>query len=167
MDINWGELFVFNISPWELALRGSAVYWFIFLLLRLGGRRDLGSFGSADVLLVVLIADAAQNAMSAEYKSLAEGMVLVSTLIFWSVVIDRACYFFPALERLLEPGRICLVKDGVMQRREMRREYITPNELMSELHNNGIADVQQVRRAYMDSTGNISVIRIDDADPSG
>lgn len=158
MGVQWGELFTFVVSPWELVLRGTAMYWFIFIALRIAGRRDLGSFGSADVLLVVLIADAAQNAMSAEYKSVAEGMVLVGTLVLWSIVIDRVCYFSPAIARLFDPSRICLIKDGVLQRRGMRREYITREELMSELRQAGITDPQDVYRAYIESTGAISIV---------
>ena len=159
MDVQWSELFVFGVSPWELVIRGSLVYWFIFILLRLAGRRDFGAVGSADVLLVVLIADAAQNAMSAQYESVAEGMVLVGTLILWSVAVDRVGYFWPAFERLLDPGRVCLVKDGVMQRRGMRREYVTPDEVMSELRQQGVDDLRLVRRAYMESQGEISVLK--------
>lgn len=162
MGLQWSELFIFTISPWELVVRGSLMYWFIFILLRLAGRRDLGSVGAADVLLVVLIADAAQNAMSAEYKTVAEGMVLVGTLVLWSVAIDRACYFFPSVSRLFEPGRICLIKDGILQRRGMRREYITREELMSELRLAGIADLSEVHRAYIESTGNISFLKVKD-----
>jgi uncharacterized membrane protein YcaP (DUF421 family) len=160
MSIQWNELFVFGVSPWELFMRGSLMYWFIFILLRLAGRRDFGSIGSADVLLVVLIADAAQNAMSAEYKSVAEGMVLVGTLILWSVILDRVSYFWPAVDRMLDPGRVCLIKDGIMQRRGMRREYVTRDELMSELRQHGVEDLSEVRRAYMESQGEISVLKV-------
>lgn len=161
MDVQWDELFAFGVSPWELMLRGSLMYWFIFILLRLAGRRDFGSVGSADVLLVVLIADAAQNAMAAEYKSVGEGMVLVGTLILWSVAVDRATYAWPALERLVEPGRVCLVRDGVIQRKGMRREYVTHAELMSELRQQGIKDLSEVHRAYMESQGNISILKME------
>jgi len=70
-------------------------------------------------------------------------------------------YFFPSLRRLLEPDRVCLVRDGCLQRRGMRSEYITRGELMEELRLKGIDDLAQVRRAYMESTGEISVIRQD------
>ncbi|HEY9279614.1 MAG TPA: YetF domain-containing protein [Eoetvoesiella sp.] len=162
MSIQWDELFGFTISPWELIIRGSLMYWFIFVLLRLAGRRDIGSFGSADVLVLVLIADAAQNAMAAQYNSISEGMVLVGTLVGWSVIVDRVCYFVPAVNNLIEPERVCLIKDGVMLRRGMRREYITRKELMGELRLQGITDIRNVRRAYMESTGDISVLRTDD-----
>jgi len=158
MDIDWHELFRFGVSPVEIIVRGTLVFWFIFALLRVAGRRDFGSLGSADVLLLVLIADAAQNGMAGEYTSIAEGMVLVATLVFWSVAIDLACYFLPQTSQWLKPHRVCLVKNGVIQRQGMRREYVTEEELMSELRLHGIADLADVRRAYIESGGDISVL---------
>lgn len=133
------------------------MYWFIFVALRMAGRRDLGSLGISSILLLVLIADAASNGMSANYQSVGEGMVLVGTLFFWSVFVDRISYFFPATRVLLSPDRICLVRDGVMQRRAMRQEYITEEELMAELRLRGINELAEVRRAYIEETGEVSV----------
>lgn len=158
MDVPWRSLFEFTVSPMELIVRGTLVYWFIFILLRLGGRRDLGSLGLANILLLVLISDAAQNAMSSDYKSVAEGMVLVGTLVFWSVAVDRVCYFVPAIRALLAPDRVCLVRDGVILHRAMRREHITREELMSELRLKGIDRLADVRRAYIEEAGEISAL---------
>ncbi|MFY3005389.1 DUF421 domain-containing protein, partial [Achromobacter xylosoxidans] len=101
MSPDWSEMFTFSISPLEIIIRGSIVYWFIFVLLRVAGRRDIGSFGVADMLVLVLIADAAQNAMAGEYKSIVDGLVLVSTIVGWTVIVDRAGYFFKPVGRLL------------------------------------------------------------------
>lgn len=161
MGINWDDMWSFSVSPWELVLRGTLMFWLILILLRLGGRRDIGSVGTADILLVVIIADAASNGMSADYKSVAEGAVLVTTLVFWSVAVDRLCYFFPLIDRLLEPRRIVLIKDGQVQRRGMRKEYVTMEELESELRKNGVDAVDKVWRAYMEATGEISVLTYD------
>lgn len=157
MDVQWDALFRFDVAPLELILRGTLMYWFIFVALRMAGRRDLGSLGISSILLLVLIADAASNGMSANYQSVGEGMVLVGTLFFWSVFVDRISYFFPATRVLLSPDRICLVRDGVMQRRAMRQEYITEEELMAELRLRGINELAEVRRAYIEETGEVSV----------
>src|SRR3546814_19338762 len=113
----------------------------------------------ANILLLVMIADAAQNGMAGDYKTITEGMVLIATLIFWSVFIDRLCYFVPVARVVLEANRLCLVKDGQIQRRGMRREYITEDELMAEVRKNGIDELSLVRRAYMEEAGAISVLR--------
>lgn len=159
MDIQWDNIVKFSMSPVELIIRGSITYWFIFLLLRLGGRRDIGSLGMADLLVVVLIADAAQNAMAGEYKSVPDGLVLIVTIVFWSIFVDRVAYAFPAVRPFLMPPKLCLVKDGELQKRAMRRESITPDELSSELRQKGIEDVSQVRRAYLEPDGSVSVIK--------
>ena len=83
MDVDWHALFAFSVPPLELIVRGSAIYWFLFLLFRLVLRRDIGAIGVADVLLLVLVADAAQNAMAGEYRSISDGILLVSTIIGW------------------------------------------------------------------------------------
>ena len=153
MDVQWDALFEFNVAPLELFIRGTLMYWFILIALRIAGRRDLGSLG------VTSIAEGAANAMSAEYESVGEGMVLVATLFFWSIFLDRVAYFFPITRILLSPERICLVRDGVLQRRSMRREFITEPELMSALRLQGVSELAQVRRAYIEETGEISVLR--------
>lgn len=158
MDINWHDMFAFTMSPLEMVARGTITYWIIFILLRLAGKRDAGTLGVADVLVLVLIGDAAGNAMAGNSGSVAEGMVVVSTLIFWSVALDRAGYFFPFVRKLMAPGKVCLVKDGAMQRKGMRREYITVEELMESVRLAGLERLAQVKRAYMESNGEISII---------
>ena len=71
------DLLRFHVSPAEIALRGTAVYWFLFLLFRFVLRRGVGSLAITDILLLVLIADASQNAMAGGYDTVAEGALLV------------------------------------------------------------------------------------------
>jgi len=156
---DWHGMFAFSVSPFEILARGTLVYWFIFILLRVAGRRDIGSVGVADMLVLVLIADAAQNAMAGEYRSVTDGLVLVATIVGWTYLVDRVFYYFPHLGQRLSPDRVCLVRDGVILGRNLRREFITEDELRAELRLKGIDDVAAVRRAYMESTGEISVLR--------
>lgn len=165
MEVDWDLILRFSMSPAEIVIRGSIIYWFIFALLRLSGRRDIGSLGIADLLLIVLVADAAQNAMAGDYKAVPDGLLLIATLVFWSFAVDRACYFWPGVRRVLQPSKLCLVKDGEMQLRAMRREYITRADLESELRAKGVADLSEVYRAYMEPDGTISAIKRNDVQP--
>ena len=81
--MDWAGLFRFEMNPLELVVRGSLMYWFIFLLFRFLLRRDVGSIAIADILLLVLIADASQNALAGGYTSVTEGCVLVATIAGW------------------------------------------------------------------------------------
>ena len=139
--------------------RGSAMYWFLFLLFRLVIRRRVGSPGMADILVLVIISDAAQNAMSGNYVSVPAGMVLVATIIGWNVALDWVGFRFPALERLLLPPPLLLVRDGRMLRRNMRQEFLTEMELTAKLREHGISAIHEVERAYMEPDGEITVIK--------
>ena len=79
-----GDAFALQMNPLELVLRGTAVYWALFLLFRFLLRRDAGSLGIADILLLVLIADASQNAMAGGYDSVGDGLVLIATIAGWN-----------------------------------------------------------------------------------
>jgi hypothetical protein len=80
LQIDWRSVFLPSASVTEIFLRGTIVYLFLFFILRLL-RREAGAIGISDLLLVVLIADAAQNAMSSDYKSITDGLILVSSSV--------------------------------------------------------------------------------------
>ena len=159
LDVDWQELFSFSVPAAELVVRGTAMYWFLFLLFRFVVRRDAGGMGMADILVLVIVADAAQNAMAGEYRSVTDGMTLVATIVFWNYLLDWLCYRFPALEQVLQPRPLLLVKDGRMLLDNMRRQMLTREELLAKIREEGLEDLKAVKRAYMESDGKISVIR--------
>ena len=142
----------------ELILRGSLTYLVLFILLRFFLKRVTGTLSIGDLLIIVLVADAAQNAMSAGYTSLTDGLILVATIIFWSYALDWLAYHFPVFESLLHPSPVPLVRDGKMIARNMRRELITVDELMSHLREQGVKDLNEVKSASMEGDGRISVV---------
>src|SRR5262249_44004374 len=145
----------------ELAFRGTLVYWLLFGVFRFVLRRDVGAVGVADLIVLVIIADAAQNAMSGGYTTVAEGAILIATLVFWNWFLDYLAYHFAWARRLTEPPRVTLIRDGILQRRNLRREFITTDELEEKLREQGLDGPEKVRRAYLESDGQISVIRAD------
>jgi len=155
------SLFEATVDPAELVLRGTVMYWFLFLLLRFVLRRDIGSIGVADVLLLVVIADAAQNAMSGGYESITDGMILVGTIAAWNRGLDMLAYRFLAVRRVLEARPLVLVRDGKLLRRNLRKEFITPDEIMAKLREHGIDKLEAVKVATMESDGEITVIQHD------
>ena len=140
-------------------LRGTLVYWLLFLIFRFLLRRDVGAVGIADILLLVIVADAAQNAMSGGYTTFAEGAVLVLTIIAWNWLLDIVAFRFPPMRRFVSPARLTLIRHGVPQRRNMRREFITMDELNEKLREQGIEKLVEVKVAYLEGDGQISVIR--------
>ena len=159
--MDWSSLLEFNVSPLELVVRGTAIYWFLFLVFRFVLHRDVGGIGVADVLLVVLVADASQNAMTGGYTTTAEGVVLISTLVGWNYLLDWAALQFPVLARFVEPRPLLLIRRGRIVHKNLRAEHLTMADLHSHLRQSGVNKVAEVRRAYMESDGNLSVIRFD------
>jgi uncharacterized membrane protein YcaP (DUF421 family) len=157
--MNWDEIFGLTLSPWELVIRGTAMYLFLFLLFRVVIRRRVGSIGMADILILVIVADASQNAMSGEYKSVTEGAILVGTIIAWNMLIDWLNFHVPALRDWLEPPPLPLIQDGRLLHRNLRQEYLSEEELKAKLREHGVDDVRQVAKAHMESDGQISVIK--------
>jgi uncharacterized membrane protein YcaP (DUF421 family) len=161
-SIDWGAAFRLSVPPAEMILRGSVVYLFLFSFMRFVLKREGGSVSLADLLLTVLVADAAQNAMSAEYKSVTDGLILVTTLFFWNYTIDSLSFRFKLIRRLVQPAPVKLVEDGRMVRRNMRRELITTDELMSHIRESGAEKLDDIAAAYLEPDGHISVIRRDE-----
>jgi uncharacterized membrane protein YcaP (DUF421 family) len=147
-------------SVLEMVIRGSIMYLGMFLLLRIF-RRQAGSVSVADLLLIVIIADAAQNGMAGEAKSVSEALVLIGTIIFWDYFIDWLGFKSSIMEKVLEPEALVLVKNGRMLRRNMEKELITEDELLSQLRQQGVDDISVVQQVCLESNGEFSVIRKD------
>lgn len=156
--IDLKELFEFSLSPVEIFVRGSLIYWFLWCIFRFIIRRDTGAIGIADTLVIVLVADASQNAMAGEYRTVSDGFVLIGTIVFWNFLLDFLSYRFPALQRLIQPQTLCLVREGRIIRRNMAQELMTEEDLMSKLRDKGVERLSEVKRAYMESDGTITVI---------
>jgi uncharacterized membrane protein YcaP (DUF421 family) len=155
------EMFQLTVAPWELVLRGTATYWFLFLIFRFLLKRDVGSLGIADVLVLVLIADASQNAMSGGYESLTDGAILVGTIIGWNYALDWAAFRWPLVRRFAEQPPLALVVNGRVLRRNLAKELLTLDDLKASLREHGVDDVSQVKKAFMEGDGTITVIRND------
>ena len=158
--MDWKTIFLPDVPLLEIVLRASVMYISLFVLLRVILKRQTGSLGMTDLLLITLLADASQNAMAGEYTSIADGIVLVSTIIFWNYTFDWLSFKFDWFGRLIEPAPLLLIKDGKLLRRNMRTELITEEELVSQLRQQGLDDPAKVKEAYMESDGQFSVVQM-------
>jgi len=161
VNIDVAKIFLPNTPVLEIFVRGTVTYIALFLLLRFARKRQAGGVGMTDLLVIVLIADAAQNAMADDYTSIVDGILLVATIVFWSFALDWLGYHIPVVERLTHPPPLPLVEDGQLNRRNMREELITREELMTQLRSQGVESIAQVRRAYMEGNGELTVLRME------
>ena len=164
--IDLHQMFVPTGSLLELVVRGSLMYLLILAGFRIF-RRDAGSLSVSDLLVVVLIADAAQNGMAGEYKSLTEGVVIVATIFAWNYVLDWLAYRSRFVYWLLHPPSLLLIRNGQIQFRNLRSQLITKDDLLEQLREQGVDSVERVKKCFLESDGRMSVIREDDGEPTG
>jgi len=157
--IDWRSVFVPQHSLLEAVIRGTLIYLAIFVMLRIVLRRQVGAIGTSDVLVIVLIAEVSGNGIAPNEQSVVEAVVLVATILFWSYVIEWLQWRFPVFERLTREPKLKLIDNGRMLRKNMRREFITSEELMAQLREEGLEDCMDVKVAYLEADGNISVIK--------
>jgi uncharacterized membrane protein YcaP (DUF421 family) len=159
MQIDWNSVFVPSLGIAEIVVRGTLMYLGLFVILRFMARRQAGHFGPADLLVIVLIADAAQNGLGKEYQSVTEGLVLVMTIVAWEYLIDWMAYRFPALRPVLRPSSLTLVREGQIIDEAMRKEMLSIDELASQLRQQQVEDITEVKLAKLEGDGRLSVLR--------
>ena len=156
--IDWEGLFVPATPPLEIVIRGTVMYLVLYTLLRVVVKRETGTTSVADLLVIVLIADAAQNGMAGDYTSITEGALLVAVIIGWSFALDAIAYRWPKAARVIRPRPLLLVRDGQILHRNMRRELISEEELFGRLRQHGIDDLSKVREVRIEPDGMLSVL---------
>jgi uncharacterized membrane protein YcaP (DUF421 family) len=159
MGIDWHSVFVPSLGIAEIVLRGTVMYLALFAILRFIGRRQAGHFGPADLLVIVLIADAAQNGLGKEYGSVTEGIVLVLTIVAWEYTFDWLAWRYPILRPYLKPPALTLVRDGKVLASALRQEMLSEEELRSQLREQGVEEVSEVKLARLEGDGRLSVIK--------
>jgi len=147
-----------DVSLLETVVRGVLMYLAIFVLLRVILRGRTSAVSVSDLLVLLLVADAAQNAMAANYQSITSGVVLVGTIVLMSFVMDWLAFRSSSIRRFVHPDRRPLIQDGRVLRRALQQELMTEEELMTQLRLNGVEDVTEVKAAFLEGNGSISVI---------
>jgi uncharacterized membrane protein YcaP (DUF421 family) len=158
---DWGGVFVPDGSLVESFVRGTAVYFAVLVMLRVVLRRQAGGMGLSDVLLVVLVSECVSPALSAETRSVPNGLAALTALLVWSYALDWATDRWKWLRRHLDPPSVELVRDGAKLSDALRKQHVTDDELMSQLRLNGVDDLARVKVVTLEPDGEISVVTRD------
>ncbi|AZZ80376.1 hypothetical protein C5O27_04105 [Gordonia alkanivorans] len=164
--MNWSSIFGFSVPVEESIVRGTVTFFVVFVLMRVVGQRESGGLGLTDVLLVVLMSEAAAAGLQgSRISSVSDGTVLVATVLFWSVSLDALAYRFPRIAGWVKARPRPLIEDGTLNRKVMLREFMTYDEVMSQLRLHGVDELASVERAYVEPNGMISIIRVPGPSP--
>lgn len=156
--MDWLAVITPTMPILEIVVRGTATYVALYFLMRIVGRRESASVGVTDILVIVLVADAASTGMNGDSQTLGDGFILVLVILFWSVAIDALAYRFRWFRKIAKAGPKPLIEDGGYVRSTLRREFMTNDEVMTQLRLRGVEDISQVHRAYLEPNGGISIV---------
>jgi len=157
INIDWASMFMPKESVAEIIIRGSIMYLGMYTLLRVF-RRQSGSVGIADLLVIVVIADAAQNGMAGDSKSITEALILITTIVLWDWFFDWLGFRSLFWKRILEPQPLLLIENGKILGKHLDQELIKEEDLLSQLREQGIENIGSVKKCYLESNGHFSVL---------
>ena len=143
-----------------ICAKTTAVYLFLVGGLRLLGKRELGQMNLADVVMIVVIGNAVQNAMINNDNTLGGGVVSVTTLLILNRGLNELIVRSTSVERLVVGEPVLLVHDGVVIPGNLKRQGITMDQLRAALREHGLTRVEDARQCVLEVDGTISVIPV-------
>ena len=153
---SWGPVFALETPLFELIVRGTIIYFAIIVFLRLLPRIG-GELAVMDLVFLLLVADAATNGLG-EYKTIGDALTIVATLMAWNYVLNFLSFRISFIEKLISGTPVQVVREGRLLLRNMRREYLTEDELMAQLRRQGIDKIEDVKAAYVEGEGQLTII---------
>ena len=142
----------------DIALRSAGLYFFVFTVMRILGRRELSSLAPFDLVLLIVLGDAVQQGLTQDDYSVTGAMIVVSTIAVLQVATSYLGYRVPSLRRVLEGDPLVVMQDGKPIERNLRRERLTPEDLAEEARQQQIGSLESVRWAVLEPDGKISFI---------
>lgn len=150
-----------QVPAFELAVRATAIYLAVLLGLRLFGKREVGQFTLIDLVLILLLANAVQPAMTGPDTSLTGGLVIIVTLIVVNRAIALGRTRLAVVRWLVESPPTTLARDGEWVAGALEREELSEEDVTMALHEHGLTDVSEVKLAVLEGDGMISVVPLD------
>ncbi len=151
------DMFTLGVPVWERIIRAVLVYAFVVVALRLAGKREIGALNPFDLVVLFFLSNILQNAIIGNDLSISGGFIGAATLMGLNYAVQRFLFSHQALDRMLEGEATVLIEDGVILSANLKRELVTEDELMVAVHKQGLLELSDVKRAVLETDGNISV----------
>ena len=152
-----------SAPAWQFIVRGLLVFGFVLLFLRLSGKRQVGQMTPFDLVLLLLISNAVQNAMNGGDNSITAGVILAASLMGGDALLSKLTRKFRSVETFVEGRPELVVHNGRVLDHALTRAGMTVHDLMAGLRLSGITSVGNVHAAILETNGRISVIPRDKA----
>lgn len=152
-------MFSANLGIWEFVARAALVYFAIMVLIRLSGKRTVGEFTPFDLFVVILIGESTQGALTGGDESVVGALVVSATLIALNYLVGFASTRSKLIDKLVEGEAVLLMRDGKVLAGALKRNNIPDSDLDEALRAEGIEERSEVRRAFLETDGTISVLK--------
>ena len=152
------DLFALAMPWWEFILRAVIVYVVVLVMVRMAGKRTLGQFTPFDMLLLVLLGNAVQNALLGPDTSLGGGLLLALTLITLNYFVGWITTRSPAEERVIEGEPVVLARHGHVLQKVLQRELGSKADFAKAMRDAGCDEVDEVDLALLETNGHITII---------
>ena len=147
----------------DIVIRGVVVFVFLYVLMRIVGRRELSSLEPFDLILLVILGDAVQQGLTQDDYSMTGAILAVGTIAILQVSVSWANFHFPKLRSILDGDPIVVVQDGKPIDKNLRRERVTLDDLAAAMRKQGIGSLDDVQWAVMETSGVISFLKKSDS----
>ena len=147
----------------DIVFRGIFVFVFLYVLMRMIGRRELSSLEPFDLILLIVLGDAVQQGLTQDDYSLTGAFLAIGTISIMQVTVSYANFRFPKLRPVLDGEPIVVVQDGKPIEKNLRRERVTIEDLAAAARKQSIAKIDDVQWAVMETSGAISFIKKQDS----
>lgn len=155
------EMFDLAMPWWAFVLRACIVYFILLALIRASGKRTMGQFTPFDMLLVVLLGNAVQNALLGQDTSVGGGLLLATTLLLLNWVVGLVSARSARMEALVEGVPVLLARDGKVYKDVLRRELISRADFDKAMRESGVEDLEDIRMAVLETNGHITLVARD------
>jgi uncharacterized membrane protein YcaP (DUF421 family) len=142
----------------DLAIRTTVIFFFIYLLMRIVGRRELSSLEPFDLILLVVLGDSVQQAVTQDDYSVTGAFIVVSTIALLQVFLSYLNFHVPRLRPLLDGEPIVIVQDGRVIEGNARRERLTLDDIAEAARIQQIASLEDVQWAVLETSGELTFI---------
>lgn len=147
----------------EIVVRASVAFVFLVVLTRVIGRRELSEMSPFDIVLLVIMGDLVQQAITADDRSLTSAFLAIGTISVWILAMSYATFHIKPLRRIVEGEALIVVRDGTILDDVLRVQRVPVDELFEAARSKGIDDVAYVRVGILEADGSFSFIRYDGA----
>lgn len=155
------QMFDLAMPWWAFVLRACIVYFILLLLIRASGKRTMGQFTPFDMLLVVLLGNAVQNALLGQDASVGGGLLLATTLLLLNWLVGLVSARSARMEALVEGVPVLLARDGKVYQDVLRRELISRADFDKAMRESGVEDIDDIHLAVLETNGHITLVTRD------